>query len=68
VRRLLRRFCPEPLILELSENDSLRLQTIIDLDGGENRAGQRRYTVLVAAIALLLMTGAIVALLLLWKD
>jgi hypothetical protein len=68
VRRPLRRLRPEPLILELSESDSLRLQTIIDLDAEENRAGQRRYTVLVAAIALLLMTGAIVALLLLWKD
>jgi hypothetical protein len=68
VRRLLRRFRAEPLILELSESDSLRLQTIIDLDAEENRAGQRRYAVLVAAIALLLMTGAIVALLLLWKN
>ena len=68
MRRSWRLFSPEPLILELSESDSVRLQTIIDLSAEENMAKRSRYTVLVTAIVLFLMTGAVVSLLLLWRQ
>jgi CHASE3 domain sensor protein len=67
VRRPLQLFRSEPFVLELSESDSVRLQTIIDLSAEERAARRPRNTVIVTAIVLLLMSGIVASLLLLWS-
>jgi hypothetical protein len=67
VRQFLRLFRREPLILELSESDSLRLQGILDPAAENSRASHSRSVTLVTAIALLFAALAAASTLMLWR-
>ena len=58
---------PERLILELSDDDSTRLQKILELTEEENKRKWTRHAVLILVIASLSMIGFAIALLLLWR-